>query len=88
MAEGIHIANITEPIYSREHVENVGFYKIIGLGGDYLIIDAVYGHQFMARENISRALAHKVDMGVMDVEWAVEIAERFLFGNPAELDGI
>lgn len=35
--------------------------KILGFGGDYLIVEKVYGHLCIARENLCRALTEKAD---------------------------
>lgn len=35
--------------------------KILGFGGDYLIVEKVYGHLCIARENFCRALTEKAD---------------------------
>jgi predicted TIM-barrel fold metal-dependent hydrolase len=71
-----------------EWLEVVPYNKISAFGGDYAIIDAVYGHLVMARENVSRALATKVDQGLFDLDRAKEIAERLFFSNPALLFGL
>jgi len=68
-----------------EWLEAVPYNKICGFGGDYVVVDAVYGHQQIARENISRALSIKVSQGLFDVEKAKEIAECILYKNPKTL---
>ncbi len=65
-----------------EYLDAVPANKINGFGGDYCMIDPVYGHQYIARENIARALATKVDLGVFDTDRAKEIARMLLFDNP------
>lgn len=59
--------------------------KISAFGGDYLFVDGVYGHQLMARENVSKALAQKVEDGVMDIARANRISEMLFFENPVRI---
>ncbi|HUU42227.1 MAG TPA: amidohydrolase family protein [Planctomycetota bacterium] len=68
-----------------EYLDAVSANKISGFGGDYAFIDGVAGHAFIARENIARALAVKVDQGVFDVRRAKEVARMILFENPTAL---
>ncbi|HUV39424.1 MAG TPA: amidohydrolase family protein, partial [Planctomycetota bacterium] len=68
-----------------EYLDAVPANKISGFGGDYAFIDGVAGHAFIARENIARALAVKVDQGVFDVRRAKEVARMILFDNPTAL---
>jgi hypothetical protein len=65
-----------------EWLDAVPVNKISAFGGDYLFVDGVCGHQEMARENVSRALARKVSDGCFDVERAKEIAGMLFFSNP------
>ena len=59
--------------------------KIIGFGGDYQIIDAVYAHQLMARQNVSKVLAKKVDEGIFGIEDAKWMAKRIFYDNPKSI---
>jgi hypothetical protein len=68
-----------------EWIDSVPANKISAFGGDYLFVDGVYGHQYMARENVSRALAEKVQDGNMDVERAEEIARMIFYENPMKI---
>ena len=68
-----------------EYLDAVPANKISGFGGDYALVDAVYGHQYIARENVARALAAKVDEGVFDLDRARELARMILRDNPATL---
>jgi hypothetical protein len=65
-----------------EWLETVPVNKISGFGGDYLFVDGVFGHQYLARRNVGRALAHKVAEGCFDVERAKHIAELLFVRNP------
>ncbi len=55
------------------------------IGGDYLFPDGVYGHLLLARQNVSRALAAKVEQGVFPMEKAVEIARALFYDNPLRI---
>ena len=59
--------------------------KVIGFGGDYQIIDAVYAHQLMARQNVSRVLARNVDDGVFGLDEAKWLAQRMFYDNPKSI---
>jgi uncharacterized protein len=68
-----------------EWIEAVPINKISAFGGDYLFIDGVYGHQYIARENVSRVLAEKVSRGLFDLDRAKQIATLLFYGNPKEI---
>jgi len=65
-----------------EWLDAVPVNKISAFGGDYLFIDGVYGHQYLARQNVSRALARKVEEGCFDMDRAKEIAGMLFYHNP------
>ncbi|NLJ41087.1 MAG: amidohydrolase family protein [Clostridiales bacterium] len=69
----------------NEWIDSVPLNKIIAFGGDYMIIDAVYGHQYLARTDISKSLAHKVEEGVFDIDEAKRIAKMLFYGNPKRI---
>ncbi len=71
--------------FLSEFIDAVGINKISAFGGDYCMVDTVYGHQLMARQNVSRVLARKVDDGVFDVEQACKIAKKVFFDNPVKI---
>ncbi|MEM2876369.1 MAG: amidohydrolase family protein, partial [Candidatus Bathyarchaeia archaeon] len=64
-----------------EWLDTVPSNKIFGFGGDYRLIEGVYGHSVIARENISRVLAEKVDEGILNEERSLKIAEGLLRCN-------
>lgn len=68
-----------------EWIDSVPLNKISAFGGDYFFVDAIYGHLELARQNISSALARKVDEGIFGVEKAKEIARMLFVDNPARL---
>jgi len=68
-----------------EWIDSVPLSKISAFGADYSFVDAVYGHQQLARENVARALACKVDEGLFDVDKACEIAKLWFYDNPMRI---
>ena len=82
-------AHIISPIASVnaliEWVDSVPVNKIFAFGGDYCFVDAVYGHQYMARENVSKALTVKVKEGIFNISRAKEIAEMLFYKNPKQI---
>lgn len=68
-----------------EWLDSVPANKISAFGGDYSFVDGVYGHQVLARQNVGRALAIKVNAGNFDVERAREIASMLLCENPIRI---
>ncbi len=52
-------ANIISPAAATdafvEYLDSVPANKISGFGGDYCFVDGIYGHQYIARENLARA---------------------------------
>jgi len=68
-----------------EWVDAVPVNKISAFGGDYLFVDGVYGHQYLAREDVARALTVKVEEGLFGVEKAGKIARLLLYDNPKRI---
>jgi len=72
-----------------EWIDLVPINKIMGFGGDYgKPVEKVYGHLQMAKENIARVLAGRIDDGLMSEGEAVGVAKRLLYDNPKELYGL
>jgi hypothetical protein len=71
-----------------EWVDSVPLNKISAFGGDYCFIDGVYGHQLLARQNVSAALARKVEEGVLGMDDATEAARMLFVDNPRRLFGL
>ncbi len=65
----------------REWLEMLPLSKIFAFGGDYRLVDGVYGHQRIARANVSQALTQVVDSGSMSLERAKEAARLILRDN-------
>ncbi len=81
-----HIISPTASVNALvEWIDSVPLSKISAFGGDYGFVDAIYGHQLMARQNVSRALAIKVDEGLFNVDKAREIARMLFVDNPTRL---
>jgi len=60
--------------------------KIIAFGGDYAVpVEKVYGHLVMARENIARVLARRIERGLMGEDEALEVAHNWFYENPVAL---
>ncbi len=85
-------ANIISPAAAIdafvEFLDAVPANKISGFGGDYCFIDGVYGHQYIARENVARALTIRVGQGASDIDEAKELAKMILHDNPARIFGL
>ncbi len=79
-------AHIMSPHGARlalsEWLDAVPATKIMGFGGDCGHEDHVYAHLLMARENIARVLAQKVQEGCFDMSHAKWIARQILLMNP------
>jgi predicted TIM-barrel fold metal-dependent hydrolase len=81
--------HIVSPVMTRsalnEWVDLVPVNKIIAFGGDYgLPVEKVYGHLVMARENIARVLARRIEDDLMTEDQAVGVAEKWFFDNPKQ----
>lgn len=81
--------HIISPSYSQrylhEWLETVPSNKILAFGGDYSVVECVYGHAVIARENVARVLVDKVSSGYMTEEEAINIARRILRDNALEV---
>ncbi len=69
----------------RDWVDLVPLNKVLGFGGDYQVVEKVYGHLVLARENIAAALADKVEQGAMSREEARAWVRALLWENPRAL---
>jgi len=68
-----------------EWIETLPSNKIFGFGGDYLFVEGAYAHAKMARDNIAKVLAGKVEEGYFSSSEAIEFARRILRDNPMEV---
>lgn len=82
-------ANIISPDISTrifsEAMDTIPINKISAFGGDYLIIDLIYGHLKLAKQNLACALANKVNNGVMTLSQAEKAAHMMLYDNPKRI---
>lgn len=62
--------------------------KIHGFGGDYVAVENVVGHSRIARREIARVLAEKVEDGRFDEDEAVGIGKMLLRDNAMENFGL
>jgi predicted TIM-barrel fold metal-dependent hydrolase len=89
---GVHLnmawMHIINPAQARsalsEWLDIVPNTKIFGFGGDYHIVEKVYGHLKLARQNIARVLAEKVAEGAFSRAEASRIARRLMLENPRD----
>jgi len=81
--------HIISPSRSRsalsDWLDEVPANKIMGFGGDYLFVEGVYGHAVIAKENIARVLAEKVNEGSYTMNEAKKYARWLLRENPERL---
>ena len=66
-------------------LDQVPVNKVIAFGGDYWVIQKVYGHLVMARETLARAFARRIADGELTEDRAVEIGVMWLRDNPARI---
>jgi predicted TIM-barrel fold metal-dependent hydrolase len=72
----------------RDWVDLVPRNKVLGFGGDYHVVEKVYGHLVLARENIAAALADKVGQGAISRDNARAWARALLWDNPRAVYGL
>ena len=69
-----------------EAIDLVPANKIIGFGGDYnLPVEKVFGHITIAREDIARVFAPRIERGQMSEDQAIGLARKWLWDNPNHL---
>lgn len=80
--------HIINPIQARtalsEWLDMLPNNKIFGFGGDYQMVEKVYGHLQIARYNIARVLAEKISEGSYSFEDAIMVAKNLMFHNIVE----
>ena len=65
----------------KAYVDLVPRTKVLGFGGDYCVVEKVYGHLCLARENIARALSEKVTEGALSETSARSWVRALLHDN-------
>jgi len=69
-----------------EAIDLVPMNKLLAFGGDYnMPVEKVYGHLVMAREDVARVLARRVDGGQMTAAQALGLARKWFVDNPMSL---
>ena len=63
-------------------IDLVPMNKVFGFGGDLSVVEKVYGHLILARRDIARALASKMETDGMSLERAKAWAQAIMFDNP------
>ncbi|OPZ84956.1 MAG: glucuronate isomerase [bacterium ADurb.Bin429] len=69
----------------RAIVDLVPMNKVIGFGGDYCVVEKIYGHLILARRNLARVFAEKVAAGDLTLPRAEAWLRAMLRENPAHL---
>jgi len=64
-----------------EMLDAVPANKIHGFGGDYIFVEGSYGHAVIARREIARVLAEKVEEGRFSESYALEVGRMLLRDN-------
>jgi predicted TIM-barrel fold metal-dependent hydrolase len=72
----------------HEWIETVPANKIFGFGGDYAFVEGAYAHARLARDNVARVLADKVESGYLTEDEASTLALRLLHDNGARFFGL
>ncbi|MFW6303031.1 MAG: amidohydrolase family protein, partial [Candidatus Sumerlaeota bacterium] len=84
--------HIISPFQSRsalsEWLDMLPNNKIFGFGGDYRIVEKVYGHLVLARQNIAAVLAGKIRHDAMSHSDALVVARRLFHDNPRDFYGL
>jgi len=70
--------------FLSDMLETIPLNKIHGFGGDFIFVEGSYGHSVIARREIARVLADKVEEGRFTEEYAVRAARRILRENALE----
>ena len=79
-------AHLMSPTIASRRLETwvdlVPMHKVFGFGGDYCVVEKVYGHLTLARQNIARAFAKKIDEGALTLDRAKAWIQAMLWDNP------
>jgi len=72
-----------------EAMDMVPLNKIFAFGGDYLrVIEKIYGHLQIAKENISIILGDRVEKGLLDIQTAEKIMQMWFYESPVKFYGM
>ncbi len=73
--------------FLRQFLTAVPANKLFAFGGDFTVAEPVYGHLRLARDGIARVLSEFVEEGYLNINDAIEIAQRILRENALEVFG-
>lgn len=59
--------------------------KVIGFGGDYGVVEKIYGHLILARQALARAFASKMEKDEMSFSQAESWLQAILYENPKRI---
>jgi predicted TIM-barrel fold metal-dependent hydrolase len=69
-----------------EAIDLIPMNKLLAFGGDYALpVEKVYGHLVMAREDVARVLAARIERGLMTDTQALDLARKWFVDNPTQL---
>ncbi len=69
-----------------EAIDLIPTNKLLAFGGDYAVpVEKAYGHLEMAREDVARVLAERIEEGQMTEAQVLAIARLWFFDNAVEL---
>jgi predicted TIM-barrel fold metal-dependent hydrolase len=69
-----------------EAIDLIPSNKLLAFGGDYgLAVEKVYGHLVMARQDVARVLAARIEGGQLTETQALDLAGKWFYDNPREL---
>lgn len=66
----------------------IPYTKIFAFGGDLRLVDGVYGHLMMAKDNAAKALALRIEDGTLTVKEAERLGRAFFYENPKRFFGL
>lgn len=66
-------------------IDLVPMHKILGFGGDYTVVEKVYGHLTLARQNIAAVLAEKMERDGLTASRAEAWIKAMLVENPTRV---
>jgi len=73
----------------KEAIDMLPLNKVFAFGADYILfIEKVYGHLWMARENIALVLGDRVDRDLMDMDEAKQTLRAWFYDNPKAFYGL
>src|SRR5262249_25078166 len=79
------ISPVTCTRYVQEFLTTAPLNKLLGFGGDYIVIEPVMGHARLARHGLAQALTALAEDGWMGRAEASGAAERILRTNALEI---